>query len=172
MRALSLVLFVCMAAPALADVPPQTAAAAAVTAAAASPATQPAPASATSVMPAPITCQELKAFKDKLHKAIDAALQYPAELSFHAAEGVTIVGYDYQDSKVSGVHITQPSNDSRLDRTALKAVKNADYASITPGIGPLKIHDSVIIIFDNSANSEKGVAEQKQQQDPTLPACN
>lgn len=107
----------------------------------------------------------MKAFKDKLHTAIYAALRYPAELSFYAAQGVTIVGYDYQEGKVSGVRITQPSNDGRLDRTALRAVQNADYASIKPGIGPFKIHDSVIIVFDNSANSEKNVAEQKKKDD-------
>lgn len=100
-----------------------------------------------------------------MHRAIYAALRYPAELSFHYTQGVTIVGYDYQDGKVSAVRVTQPSNDSRLDRTALRAVQNADYASITPGIGPFKLHDSVIVVFDNSANSEKNVAEQKKKDD-------
>ena len=116
-------------------------------------------------MLATISCQEIKAFKDKLHVAINAALRYPAELSFQVTQGVTIVGFDYQDGKVSEVHITQPSNDGRLDRTAVNAVKNANYASITPGIGPVKLHDSVIIVFDNSANSEKNVAEQKKKDD-------
>jgi len=105
-----------------------------------------------------------------MHKAIYAALRYPAELSFYPAVGVTIVGYDYQDGKVSGARITQPSNDGRLDRTALRAVQNADYASITPGIGPFKIHDSVIVVFDNSANSEKNDAEQKKKEDRADPA--
>lgn len=100
-----------------------------------------------------------------MHKAIDAALRYPAALSFHYTQGVTIVGYDYQDGKVSAVHVTQESNDSRLDRAAMKAVQDADYASITPGIGPLKFHDSVIIVFDNSANTEKNVTEQKKKDD-------
>jgi TonB family protein len=84
---------------------------------------------------------------------------------------VTIVGYDYQDGKVSGVHVTQASNDGRLDRTAVRAVEDADYASITPGIGSLKLHDSVIIVFDNSANSEKNVAEQKRKQEPGQDDC-
>jgi TonB family protein len=162
-----LVLSACFVAPVIADVPSQTTVTPAVTAPA--PATQPIPAS---VAPALPTSQEIKAFKDKLHQAIDAALHYPAELSFHAAVGVTIVGFDYQDGKVSGVHITQASNDGRLDRTALRAVQNADYSSITPGIGSLKLHDSVIIVFDNSGNSEKNVAEQKKKDDPTQDSCD
>jgi outer membrane biosynthesis protein TonB len=158
-----------MSMTAMADAPlAQTTAAAAASAAA--PATQAAPASATAAVPLP-TCQEIKAFKDKLHKAIDAALQFPAELSFYPAVGVTIVGYDYQDGKVSGVHITQKSNDGRIDRAALRAVQDADYASITPGIGSLKLHDSVIVVFDNSGNSEKNVAEQQKQADPVADSC-
>jgi TonB family protein len=151
----------------MADVPTQTTATAAVTVV-----TQVAPATATSVAPVPPTCQQIKAFKDKMHQAIDAALKYPAELSFHAAQGVTIVGYDYQDGKVSGARITQKSNDGRIDRAALRAVQNADYSSISPGIGSLKLHDSVIIVFDNSANSEKNVAEQQKQSDPVPDTCN
>ncbi len=164
MRAMCFLLSLCVAAPAMSDAPAQ-ATAAVTTIAASVPGTQPAPASFTSTAPVLPSCQEIKAFKDKLHLAINAALRYPAELSFHTAQGVTIVGYDYQDGKVSDVHITQPSNDSRLDRTALRAVQNADYVSITPGIGSLKLHDSVIIVFDNSANSEKNVAEQKKKDD-------
>jgi len=159
----------CMLGPVMADVPSAKTATAAVAAtSAAAPATRAEPASATLAAP---TCQEIKTFKDKLHRAINAALQYPAELSFHAAQGVTIVGYDYQDGKVSGVRITQPSNDGRLDRTALRAVQNADYSSITPGIGSLKLHDSVIIVFDNSANAEKNVAEQNKTDEPVKDSC-
>ena len=165
-----LLLSICMVTPVLADTPPQ-ATTAAVPAPATVAVTPPAPASVTSAAPALPTCQDIKAFKEKLHAVINAALRYPAELSFYPAQGVTIVGYDYQDGKVSGVRVTQASNDGRLDRTALRAVENADYASIKPGIGSLKLHDSVIIVFDNSANSEKNVAEQKRQQEPGQDDC-
>ena len=170
MRAVCLVLSSFISMAVMADTPPVQATAAAAVAAAPA-ATQVAPASATAAAPLP-TCQELKAFKDKLHMAIDAALKFPAELSFYPSIGVAIVGYDYQDGKVSGVHITQKSNDGRIDRAALRAVQNADYASITPGIGSLKLHDSVIVVFDNSGNSEKNVAEQKKQADPTSDSCD
>lgn len=168
MRAACLFLCFFTVMPVLADTPlvPATVA---VAPAAVPPATQPAPASATTAAAPLPTCQEIKAFKDKLHAVINAALRYPAELAFYPATGVTIVGYDYQDGKVSGAHITQASNDGRLDRTALRAVQNADYASIRPGIGSLKLHDSVIIVFDNSANSEKNVAEQKKKDDKADP---
>lgn len=167
-------------APVWAEVPPVPATNAAVSAATATPAAAtaaPALTAAPAAQTAPAgtryieqvlpTCEQVKAFKNKLHQVINTALHYPAELSFYPATGVTIVGYDYYDRKVSNVRITQASNDGRLDRAAINAVKNADYSSI-PSTGPFKIHDSVIFIFDNSANSEKNVAEQQKQKDPAL----
>jgi len=109
------------------------------------------------------TCEEIKVFKDKMHKAVDAALKYPAELKFRPAAGVTIVTYDYVDGKTENARITQWSGDGRLDRAALAAVKNADFASIEPGIGKKKIHDVVIIVFDNSANTDKNTKEHQQK---------
>ncbi|HEY1773482.1 MAG TPA: hypothetical protein VGH91_09850 [Gammaproteobacteria bacterium] len=171
-----MLLSACAVTAAMADIPPQVTAAAtagAVPISAPGPVTQIGPASTTlSAVPALPSCRDIKAFKDKLHRAIDAALKFPAELSFYPATGVTIVGYDYQDGKVSGVHITQKSNDGRIDRAALRAVQNANYSSISPGIGSLKLHDSVIIVFDNSANSEKNVAEQKKKPEPEKDNCS
>jgi len=95
------------------------------------------------------SCDDIKIFKDKMHTAVDAALKYPAELKFRPTSGVTFVAYEYQDGHTENVHITQWSGDGRLDRAAVAAVKNADFSSITPGIGHKHIHDVVIIIFDN-----------------------
>jgi len=118
------------------------------------------------------TCEEIKAFKDKMHKAVDAALKYPAELKFRPATGVTIVTYDYVDGKTEDPRITQWSGDGRLDRAALAAVKNADFAAIRPGIGDKKIHDVVIIVFDNSANTDKNTKEQQQKKlDTAMQGC-
>jgi len=119
------------------------------------------------------TCADIKAFKDKMHAAVDAALVYPAELKFHPTAGVTIVTYDYQDGRTQDPHITQWSGDGRLDRAALKAVKNADFASIRPGIGHTHIHDAVIIVFDNSSNIDKNAAEAPQKKkDPAAEPCS
>ena len=126
------------------------------------------PAAAPSVS-APSACQALKAFKDELHAAIDAALKYPAELKFRPASGVTIVSYDYAEEQLNNIRITQWSGDSRLDRAALAAVMNADVASIKPGIGTQKFHDSVIVLFDNSANTDKNTAEHKKKDAASQP---
>lgn len=107
-----------------------------------------------------------------MHAAVDTALKYPAELKFRPASGVTIVTYDYQDGRTEDAHITQWSGDGRLDRAALNAVKDADFASITPGIGHKRIHDAVIIVFDNSANVDKNVAEHQKKDPATKEQCD
>jgi protein TonB len=113
------------------------------------------------------TCEELKSFKAKMHAAVDAALKYPATLKFKPAAGVTIVTYDYQDGQAKNAHITQWSGDGRLDRSALAAVTDADFASITPGIGHKRIHDVVIIVFDNY--KDDGGKNTKEREDKKLP---
>lgn len=191
----------CVIAPVMADeMPSDTTAAAAVSAAAAATAGTAAPASGTTGpgdytitvrAPAPASkaapaastssgaaadamdpsCADIKAFKDKMHAAVDAALVYPAELKFHPTAGVTIVTYDYQDGRTENPHITQWSGDGRLDRAALKAVKTADFASIRPGIGHTHIHDAVIIVFDNSSNIDKNAAEQPKKKGLAADPC-
>lgn len=124
--------------------------------------TAPAP-SAQAVVTDP-SCEDIKVFKDKMHAAVDAALKYPAELRFRPAAGVTFVAYEYQDGRTDNVHITQWSGDGRLDRAAVAAVKNANFAAITPGIGHRRIHDVVIIIYDNSKDEEgKNAKEQSNK---------
>lgn len=141
MRSLALgssLLSLCLCLPAMADVPPPTA--------------QPdIPAAA--LAPAH-SCSEIKAFKDKLHKAIDAALKYLRMLSLHPLVGVTSIAYDYVDGGVEDVHITMYSGEADLDRIALAAVKDADYASITPRMADERIHDVVIIIYDNTGDPD------------------
>ena len=126
----------CLCMPALADVPPS--------------ATQ---APVVAAVPAH-SCAEIKALKGKLHKAIDAALKYPRMLSLHPLVGVTSVAYDYADGGLEDVHITMYSGEADLDRIALSAVKNADVASITPRIDDERIHDVVIIIYDNTGDPD------------------
>lgn len=129
------------------------------------PAAASAPAPVTAPVHAEPTCEDIKTFKDKMHAAVDAALKYPPELRFHPAAGVTFVAYEYQDGRTEEVHITQWSGDSRLDRAAVAAVKNADFASITPGIGHQRLHDVVIIIYDNSRdNGDKNTAQRPPKQ--------
>lgn len=125
----------------------------------------PVAASTTATVPAHAepTCEDVKVFKDKMHAAVDAALKYPAELKFHPTAGVTFVAYEYQDGSTENVHITQWSGDGRLDRAAVAAVKNANFAAITPGIGHTRIHDVVIIIYDNyKDNGGKNTKQQPQ----------
>lgn len=175
------------AAPAIATVAPITSSAAPADAPAAASTAAPAsaPPSATSAPPQTSgtasasdvyavktpSCEEIKAFKSKMHAAVDDALKYPADLKFEPAAGVTIVTYDYEDGHTLNPHITQWSGDGRLDRAALNAVKNADFASITPGIGRQHIHDAVIIVFDNSANIDKNAVEQPKKKDPAAEPC-
>jgi outer membrane biosynthesis protein TonB len=119
------------------------------------------------------TCQELKAFKDQLHKAIDAALKYPHVLSLHPLVGVTSVTYDYANGSVDNVRITMFSGEADLDRIALAAVKNADYAAITPRIDDERIHDVVIIIYDNTGDPDNADAKKgKKAQDAAESRCS
>lgn len=118
------------------------------------------------------SCQELKAFKDRLHEAIDAALKYPHALALHPLVGVTSVAYDYVDGGVDNVHVTMSSGEADLDRIALAAVKEADYAAITPRIDDERIHDVVIIIYDNTGDPDNAIARNgRKQQDAAAAKC-
>lgn len=126
---------------------------------------------ATPVVPAH-SCAEIKAFKDQLHKAIDAALKYPHAMSQHPVVGVTNIKYQYFDGKVRNVRITMNSGDAMLDRTALAAVTDADYASITPRIDDESIDDLVIIIFDNTGETDHEPMKNKaKRQQDDAEAC-
>jgi hypothetical protein len=117
------------------------------------------PQASTAAAPAQVhSCKEIKAFKLQLHEAITAALKYPHELALHPLTGVTYVAYDYLDGHVSNAHITMYSGDGTLDRIAVAAVEDADYASITPQLDGEKIHDLVIVVFDNTGESEHSSA--------------
>lgn len=130
----------------------------------------PAPASATQPpAAAPATqahsCAEIKAFKDGLHKAINDALRYPHAVAQHPVVGVTNIAYEYFDGKVRDARITMRSGNAMLDRTALAAVKGADYASISPRIDDEPIKDLVIIIFDNTGDMDHEPMKQKAKAD-------
>ena len=132
----------------------------------------PVPAATSATLPVH-SCAEIKAFKDKLHKAIDAALKYPRMLSLHPLVGVTSVAYDYVDGGVEDVHITMYSGEADLDRIALAAVKNADVASITPRIDDERIHDVVIIIYDNTGDPDNAdVKKGKKARDIAKSKCD
>lgn len=117
-------------------------------------------------------CAEIRAFKVKLHKLIDAALKYPQQLLERPATGVTSVAYDYQDGRVDNVHITMASGDAMLDRAALNAVKNADYGIVAHGFSGQSLHDVVIIVYDNTGQVDQAEQEnharhqQHLDQDP------
>ena len=112
------------------------------------------------------------AFKDRLHKAIDAALKYPHTLSQHPVVGVTNISYEYYDGRVRNVRISMYSGDKTLDRVALAAVKQADYASIPSPIDDEPIDDLVIIIFDNTGESDHAPTNKKaQDQQDAAAAC-
>jgi len=116
-------------------------------------ASNPAPTAATFSTAAPLhPCSEMRAFKDRLHQAITDALRYPHALALHPVVGVTDVSYDYFAGQVSNVRISMASGDKMLDRVAVAAVKNADYASIKPRIDDQVIHDVVIVIYDNTSD--------------------
>ena len=118
------------------------------------------------------SCAEIKAFKDQLHKAIDAALKYPHAMSQHPVVGVTNIAYEYFDGEVRDVRITMRSGDEMLDRTALAAVTDADYASISPRIDDEPIHDLVIIIFDNTGETDHEPMKKKAKaQQDAAEAC-
>lgn len=146
---------------AYADVPAAASVPAAVSAAITAPVTRPAH-----------SCAEIKAFKAKLHKLIDAALKYPQELQFRPATGVTSVAYEYWDGRVDDVRITMGSGDAMLDRAALNAVKNADYGIVAHGFSGQSLHDVVIIVYDNTGQVDQAEQEnharhqQHLDQDP------
>lgn len=122
--------------------------------------------------PAPAhSCAELKAFKDQIHKAINAALKYPHELVKHPITGVTSIAYDYMDGHVSNVRITMNSGDETLDRVAVTAVKEADYASINPRIDDQTIHDLVIIVFDNTGELDHEAAMKSAKKKQPAAEC-
>lgn len=135
---------------AYADMPAPTSASAAVSVVVPAPATKPAH-----------SCAEIKAFKSKLHKLIDAALKYPQQLLERPATGVTSIAYDYLDGQVEDVHITMASGDEMLDRAALNAVKNADYGSVTRGLTGQTLHDVVIIVYDNTGQVDQVEQENR-----------
>ncbi|MFI4968533.1 MAG: hypothetical protein ACHQAU_07360 [Gammaproteobacteria bacterium] len=119
------------------------------------------------------SCAEVKAFKDKLHKAIDTALKYPRVLSLHPMVGVTSIAYDYVSGGVEDVHITMWSGEADLDRIALAAVKDADYSSITPRIDDERIHDVVIIIYDNTGDPDNtDVKKGRKARDIAAARCD
>ena len=107
------------------------------------------------------SCAELRAFKAKLHKLIDAALKYPQQLLERPATGVTSVAYDYQDGRVDNVHITMASGDAMLDRAALNAVKNVDYGRVAQGLAGQSVHDVVIIVYDNTGQLDQAEQENR-----------
>ena len=124
------------------------------------------PAAVSIAFPAPApkpahSCAEIKAFKAKLHRLIDAALKYPQQLLERPATGVTSVAYDYLDGRVEDVHITMASGDAMLDRAALNAVKNADYRKVAEGITGQTLHDVVIIVYDNTGQVDLEAQENR-----------
>lgn len=124
------------------------------------------PAAVSAATPAPVpkparSCAEIKAFKGKLHKLIDAALKYPPQLLERPATGVTSVAYDYLDGRVERVHITMGSGDAMLDRAALNAVRNADYGSVAQGFTHQMLHDVVIIVYDNTGQVDLEAQENR-----------
>lgn len=119
------------------------------------------------------SCAEVKAFKDRLHKAINDALKYPHAMSLHPVVGVTNIAYEYFDGKPRNVRITMRSGDEMLDRTALAAVTDADYASVSPRIDDEPIKDLVIIIFDNTGETDHEPMKKKAKaEQDAAEACN
>lgn len=130
------------------------------------PAPTSAPVAVSAIIPAPApspahSCAEIKAFKDKLHRLIDAALKYPQQLLERPATGVTSIAYDYLDGRVEDVHITMASGDAMLDRAALNAVKNADYGAVAQGLTGQTLHDVVIIVYDNTGQVDQVEQENR-----------
>lgn len=130
------------------------------------PAPTSAPVAVSAIIPAPApkpahSCAEIKAFKDKLHRLIDAALKYPQQLLERPATGVTSIAYDYLDGRVEDVHITMASGDAMLDRAALNAVKNADYGAVAHGLTGQTLHDVVIIVYDNTGQVDQVEQENR-----------
>lgn len=175
-------LMVCLLAYADDQLPIPTSASAPAAASVPAAATEAAPVRAipTSAIAAPATapaapahsCAEIKAFKDRLHKAINAALKYPHAMSQHPVVGVTSIAYEYFDGQVRDARITMRSGDEMLDRTALEAVTEADYASIPSPIDDEPIHDLVIIIFDNTGESDHEPMKKKaRDQQDAAEAC-
>jgi TonB family protein len=97
-----------------------------------------------------IRCSALDTLKTKIHLAIYNALKYPASTSFYAATGVTTIKYDYLNGHVNNIHMRESSGNAILDRTALKAVKNAHYPPASGILHDKKISDVVYIVYDNS----------------------
>ena len=94
-------------------------------------------------------------------------------LSLHPMVGVTSIAYDYVSGGVEDVHITMWSGEADLDRIALAAVKDADYSSITPRIDDERIHDVVIIIYDNTGDPDNtDVKKGRKARDIAAARCD
>lgn len=106
-------------------------------------------------------CAEIKEFKDTLHKLINAALRYPQALLYRPVTGVTSVAYKYRDGHVLDVRIIMASGDPILDRSALNAVKNADYASVANVLVGQTLHDVVIVVYDNTGEVDQAEQENR-----------
>lgn len=99
-------------------------------------------------------CSQLDVLRAAVHRAIYAALKYPAEARYYASTGVTAISYVYLDGHVDDIHVDTPSGDRMLDRVALNAVKRADYPS-SGGLAGKPIHDVVYVIFDNTGRLQR-----------------
>lgn len=97
-----------------------------------------------------LTCNATDILKAKIHMAIHNALRYPASTAFYAATGVTTVKYIYLDGRVSDARISESSGNRILDRTALRAVKDAHYPKAPAVLNGIKIPDIIYFVFDNS----------------------
>lgn len=116
-------------------------------------------------------CSQLEVLRATVHRAIYAALKYPAEARYYASTGVTAISYVYLDGHVDDIHIATPSGDRMLDRVALNAVKRADYPP-SGGFAGKPIHDVVYVIFDNTGrlqrNSYGGQRDSGEELDKDL----
>lgn len=147
--------------PPAATVPAPATVQAPVGATIAGPAALTAPGAATAATPAAaappaaaLHCSDWERLRTEIHRAIYAALKYPAQARYYASTGVTAVEYDYYNGQVSDVHMTTSSGDRMLDRVALAAVRNAAYPS-APAFANKPIRDVVYVIFDNTGRLQR-----------------
>ena len=64
-------------------------------------------------------------FEAELRDAIQNAVRYPSAARLMQLSGKTLVGFEFQDGRVSAIHVLQSSGSDQLDAAALRAVREA-----------------------------------------------
>ncbi|MEJ2645571.1 MAG: energy transducer TonB [Gammaproteobacteria bacterium] len=94
-----------------------------------------------------------------VHAAVQGATHYPPAARMMAMRGRALVGFQYRDGAISGVHLLKSSGYGLLDRAALAAVRNARYPAPPSLLSGKRLDFSIWVCFSPGGHSHScGVA--------------